>query len=126
VPFTIQGPQLEIADGTYPAVLESVTTEPSKTPTIPGDVRRWTFLIEHDGKVEPMDALSSTGTGPKTKSYAWLTALIGREPKAGETIEDPTGARCLLQITHNEKGFPKVSNVMPYAEPQQTIEGLPR
>jgi hypothetical protein len=126
MPFVIKGPSITINDGTYPAVLESVTTEPSQNPSIPGDVRRWTFLVEHDGKVEPLEALSSDATSPRSKVYAWLTALIGREPKAGETIEDPTGARCLLQITHNEKGFPKVSNVMPYAEPQQTIEGLPR
>jgi len=104
MPFTIQGPQLEIADGTYPAVLESVTTEPSKTPTIPGDVRRWSFLVEHDGKVEPMDALSSTGTGPKTKSYAWLTALIQRPGKRSR-IRQAQGA-CFRSRTMR-RAFPR-------------------
>lgn len=126
MPFEIKGPSIEIEDGTYPGTLQSVTTEPSKTASIPGDVRRWTWLVEHAGKIEPLEVLSSTGTGPKTKAYAWLTALIGRAPKAGEVIEDPIGTRALLQIVHNEKGYPTIAAVMPYAEPQQTLPGVPR
>lgn len=126
MPFTIQAPQVEIADGTYPAMLQGVTTEPSRTPSIPGDARKWTFLVEHDGKVDPIDALSSTGTGPKTKAYKWLTVLLGRAPQAGEVIEDPTGVRVLVQIIHNEAGFPKIENLLPYVEPQQTLPGVPR
>jgi hypothetical protein len=126
MPITIGGgSQIEIKDGTYPAVLESIETVASPSATIAGDARRWTFLVEHDGKVEPLSVFSSMNTGPKTKAYAWLTALLGEAPKSGQTY-DPVGKRCLLQVNHKESGWPDVAAVLPYAEPQQTIEGLPR
>jgi hypothetical protein len=128
MPITIGGggSQIEIKDGTYPAVLESIETVPSPSATIAGDARRWTFLVEHDGKVEPLSVFSSMNTGPKTKAYAWLTALLGEAPKAGKTYEEPVGKRVLVKVVHKESGWPDVAEVLPYAEPQQTIEGLPR
>ena len=123
MPFQITGPSLEIADGTYPAILEKV--EEYKHDTY-GDGRKWHWLVEHDGKVDPLSSITSNNTGPASKVYKYLSALLGRELKAGEKIEDPTGSRCLLQITHNSKGFPKVEAVLPFVNPQQTLEGIPR
>jgi len=73
-----------------------------------------------------MSDLTSANTGPQSTSYARLTALLGRAPKSGETIQDPTGSRVLLTITKNEKGFPKVVAIAPYSDPQQVLEGVPR
>ena len=123
MPFQITGPSLEIVDGIYPATLEKV--EEYKHDTY-GDGRKWHWLIEHDGTIDSLSSITSNNTGPKSKTYAYLEALTGRPLKAGEQIEDPTGTRILLQITHNDKGFPQVAAVLPYVEPQQALPGLPR
>ena len=122
MPFEIPT-SLEIADGTYPGTLERV--EPYNHPQY-GDGRKWFWLIEHDGKLDSLSTITSGNTGPKSKSYAFLTGLLGRAPKAGEQIEDPTGNKVLLQITHNDKGFPTVAAVLPFSEPQQELPGIPR
>ena len=122
MPFEIPT-SLEIADGTYPGTLERV--EPYSHPQY-GDGRKWFWLIEHDGKLDSLSTITSGNTGPKSKSYAFLTGLLGRAPKAGEQIEDPTGNKVLLQITHNDKGFPTVAAVLPFSEPQQELPGIPR
>jgi len=125
MPFTIPN-TLVIDDGVYPAVFEGVTEEQGQF----GLMRKWTFLVEHavDGvtKVDAITQITSGNTGPQSKSYQWLTALLGRAPAAGEEIDDPTGTKCLVTIAHNEKGFPKVTQVSPVVEPQQTLPGIPR
>lgn len=124
MPFEITAPQVQIEDGTYPGTLESVDS--SYTHPTYGDGRKWNWLIEHDGKIDSLSSITSNNTGPQSKAYAYLTALLGRAPKAGERIEDPTGTRVLLQITHNDKGFPQVAAVLPYVAPQQELPGIPR
>jgi hypothetical protein len=113
---------VEIADGTYPAVVESIESGTGSF----GPQRKWSFLVEHDGKIDSISAITSGNTGPRSKAYAFLSGLLGRAPLAGEKIDDPTGTRCLVTITHNEKGFPTIGAVAPYQEPQQTLPGVPR
>lgn len=125
MPFEINAPAgLQVPDGTYPAILESVIEEPSGKF---GPQRKWTFLVEHDGEVTAHTELSSMNTSPKTKSYAWLTGLLGKAPQIGERFEDPTGTRVLLRIEKNpETGYMKVKEVLPFTEPQQVLPGVPR
>lgn len=118
---------VEIADGTYPAVVESIVSDTGNY----GPFRKWSFLVEHvaaDGskKIDSISAITSGNTGPRSKTYAWLTAIIGRAPKAGEKIEDPTGTRVLVTIEHNDKGFPTVAQLTPLVEPVQVEAGIPR
>ena len=113
---------VEIADGTYTAVVEAI--EPIQTSF--GASRKWSFLVEHDGKVDSISTITSNNTGPKSKAYAFLQGIHGRPLRAGEKIADPTGTRVLVTIGHNEKGFPTVTAVARHEDPQQTIEGLPR
>lgn len=121
--MTFEIPQtVEIDDGVYPAVLENVETAEGNF----GQYRKWSFLVDHDGKVDSLSALTSANTGPKSKSYAWLTVLFGKAPQAGEKLESPTGTRVLVTITHNDKGFPTVSDIAAYSEPQQVLPGVPR
>jgi hypothetical protein len=118
-----QVPQtVEIADGTYPAVIEAIVPHASSF----GEGRKWSFLVEHDGTIDSISAITSLNAGPRSKAGQWLAALYGRPLKAGEVIEDPTGTRCLVTISHNEKGFPTVSGVAQYQEPQQELPGIPR
>ena len=112
----------DIPDGSYTAVLERVNEAEGNF----GRYREWYWLVDVDGKAESLKQLTSANTGPKSKSYVQLTALLGRAPKAGEQIEDPTGTRVVLKIGKNEKGFPTVQEVTQYVEPTQTVAGIPR
>lgn len=117
---------IDIPDGSYTATLGEVKADKGQF----GDFRKWDWLVEVtiEGKVEivPLTQLTSANTGPQSKSYQQLTALLGTAPKAGEKIEAPTGKRAVLTIGHNEKGFPTVLNVGPYVDPQETLPGIPR
>lgn len=121
MPFLITD-QANIPDGTYSATLEKVEPDQGQF----GAMRKWHWLVDVNNKIESLSVITSANTGPQSKSYLWLTALLGRAPQAGEQIEDPTGTRVLLQIAKNQKGFPSVVAVLPYQEPQQTLPGVPR
>lgn len=122
MPFEIEASGPDIDDGTYPAVLESVTEDSGQF----GKFRKWTFLVELTDKIEPLTVYTSAKTGLQTKSYAFLSGLLGKSPQVGERYEDPTGTRVLVQIVRNKKGFPTVDAVLPYTEPQQVMPGVPR
>ena len=113
---------VEIADGTYPAVVESIVSKETSF----GPSRLWSFLVEHDGKIDSISAFTSAHMGPRSKGYAFVSGLLGRPLKAGEKIDDPTGSRCLVQVTHNEKGYPTIAAVQQYVAPQQELPGIPR
>ena len=122
MPFNIpEGSKIE--PGSYTATLEKVEEFDSVQY---GKSRKWHWLVEVGDSVESLSTLSSANTGPQSKSYKYLAALLGREPSAGETLEDPTGKKVILQITKNAKGFPAVDAVLPFTEPQQVMPGVPR
>lgn len=126
MPFEITGGGApDIADGTYPAVLESVEELEGGQY---GRYRKWHWLVENNGQITPLSTMTSANTGPNTVSFKYLTALLGTAPKVGERIEDPTGTRVLLTLQKNEKGWPKIvdDGVQPYTEPQQVLPGVPR
>jgi hypothetical protein len=121
IPLTV-----DVPDGNYTATLESVQEDTGNF----GKYRKWTWLVEAtiDGTLQivPLTQLTSANTGPQSKSYRQLTALLGEAPKAGQKIESPTGKRAIVTVTHNEKGFPKIDEIGPFVEPQQTLPGIPR
>lgn len=127
IPLTV-----DVPDGNYTATLESVAEDTGSF----GKYRKWTWLVEvtlpteeHPegvAQIVPLTQLTSANTGPQSKSYQQLTALLGKAPKAGEKIESPNGQRAIVTVTHNEKGFPKVDTIGPFVEPQQTLPGIPR
>lgn len=123
MPFTITGGNNNVPPGTYKAQLVGVQ---DGIPTQYGTARRWTWLIDVNGKGEELNDLTSENNGPRTESFKRLEVLIGRKPVAGETIEDPTGKTVLLVITEKENGWPKVAEVLPFVEPAQLEAGIPR
>ena len=125
----------DLEPGTYKAQLLGVTVKSGGkfvSPQNPeGKYRLWDWAVEKagdNGEVElvPFSDTTSLNTGPKTNSYARLTALLGKAPQAGETIETPTGKTVMLQIVRKENGFAKVEAVLPFVDPQQTLPGVPR
>lgn len=123
--FDITG-GLDLPDGQYVGLLQSVIADTGQF----GAFRKWTWLVEYteegESKVGELTQLTSAHTGPQSKSYQQLTALIGRAPKAGEKIESPNGKKALLTLSKNDKGFMKVDQVSAFQEPQQVLPGVPR
>ena len=113
---------LQIEPGNYPAILEKVEVDTGQF----GDFRKWHWLVEVGDKIESLTQLTSANTGPQSKSFAQLTALLGQPPQAGTKVESPTGKRVLLTIGRNDKGFPTVEGVSMIVDPQQTLPGVPR
>jgi hypothetical protein len=74
----------------------------------------WTFNVEGaDGNVE-VEATSSTASGPRSKAYKWLIALLGASRvQSGEHIgaDDIIGAQANVTLSINDDGYPKVSEV---------------
>lgn len=128
MPFEVTS-SVNVPIGTHPATLEKVVegTHPQY-----GANRKWYWLVEvpaddaGPARIESFMDFTSGNTSPSSVAYKRLTALLGRAPKTGEIIEDPTGTRVLLQFVEGEKGFPKVANILPYTPPQQVMDGVPR
>lgn len=108
-----------VEPGTYEATLIALEDfqyddgEGNKT------LRRWTFGLESEvdpeGKPITIDGVSSTATGPKSKAFGWLAALLGRPPVTGETFTPSmlVGRGCMVTVELNAEGYSKVAAVVP-------------
>lgn len=107
-------------DGTYPVLLVSVSepvTEPS-TMAESGSwtYRRWTFAIdggEYDGQV--LDARASTKSSPKSKQFQIISALFGKVPPVGTSIDIQKhliGRSALVSVLTNDNGYPYIAGFM--------------
>lgn len=126
MPFEIQAGGPDIAPGTYRGTLEKVEIGEGTFNGNTGPIRIWHFLIDVAGTLTPISATSSMGTGPKTKAYAWLTAILGTAPQAGTTVEDPIGKQVLVTVVKKDNGFPKIEQLTQYVEPASVTPGVPR
>ena len=119
-------PADDIAPGIYKGVLEKVEVLPSTDERYPGDFRKWHFLLDVEGTLTPITATSSLNNGPKTKTYRWLKALIRTDIKAGATVPSPVGQSAQIKVTRKPNGYAGVEDVLPLAEPEQVVAGVPR
>lgn len=115
-------PDDQLPPGNYPASLTSVV---ERTITVKGEDREvyeWTFGVpteEEDGSPgEPIkvSGLSSQMTGPKSKTAAYLVALLGPQavqPGTTFTMNDLIGKDCLIQTELNDSGYAKVVGAVP-------------
>jgi hypothetical protein len=115
-------PDDQIPPGNYPASLVSVTERTIEVKGESRDVYEWTFAVptqEDDGSPgEPIkvSGLSSQMTGPKSKTAAFLVALLGPsavQPGATFTMNDLIGKECLIQTELNDSGYAKVVGATP-------------
>lgn len=114
--------------GVYTATLMTHTIEgpfPSKDPKAkPGDTFRlheWGFVI--DGAPEGEEMVwwtSGESTGPKSRTFAIITALFGgNPPPVGFDVDIEThliGRRAQLNVQRNERGYLDVAGIMPLAK----------
>jgi hypothetical protein len=125
-------PDDQLAPGNYPATLKAVTERTIDVKGESRDVYEWEFAVptqEDDGSPgEPIKVtgLTSQMTGPKSKTAAYLVALLGPaavQPGATFTMNDLVGKECLIQTDLNESGYHKVVGATPLpvsVAPRQT------
>jgi hypothetical protein len=119
--ITKGGPATDIPDGVYPMTLTAIngpkTVTARRGPNAGSDVE----LLDWDWAVDEgpyngyeIQSSSSTATGPRSKVFAYLTALFGGIAPAvgaGFDREHLIGRRVLGTVQHDEGGWPILANV---------------
>lgn len=119
--ITIKSGAVEIPDGVYPVTLVELkgprTVTAQRGPKAGEDIQLidWIFAVD-DGELDGtvIEAATSTASGPKSKMYAYLTALFnGKAPAIGANFEpgDLQGRRALATIRTDESGWPRIENL---------------
>lgn len=131
ITVTAGAPQIDIDPGTYQVTLidisEPRTIFPQSGPNAGKEVtlRDWTFSLE-DGT--ELRGSASTASGPKSKTFAWLTALLGGVPPAvGSSYprEQLIGREALATIDIDEGGWPKIRNLSALPRARATAPAAP-
>lgn len=131
------GPSAEtdIPDGVYPLILTAISDPRTVTATRgPNsgkdiDLIDWTWTIDLPGSPldgKQLDSSTSTASGPKSKLYSYLTALMGGVAPAPNSQFEKTEliARPVLgTINHDDEGWNRLANVsaVPAAMLQQKL-----
>ena len=122
-------PPSDLAPGVYEvtliAITEPRTIYPQSGPNAGKEVqlRDWTFALEDGSEVV---GSASTASGPKSKTYAWLTALLGGTPPAvGSKYpkDQLIGREALATIAIDEGGWTKIANLS--ARPKARAAAVP-
>ena len=118
------GDVVPVPSGQYTAVLESVEEKEATGGQFSGVFRVWNFLADVNGSLLPVSGTSSVSNGNRTKTYQWLTAIMGSEPTLGVAV-DPIGKKCLITVVQKD-GFPRVDKVEHFSAPTELMPGVPR
>ena len=121
ITITKGGPTTDIPDGVYPVVLTGIngpkTVTARRGPNAGQDVDllEWSFAVD-GGPLNgyEISASSSTASGPRSKLYAFLTALFGGvAPAVGQGFdkEHLIGRQALATIAHDDGGWPIIANL---------------
>lgn len=117
ITITAGAPQVDIAPGVYEVTLTEIseirTIFPQTGPNAGKEVtlRDWMFSLEDGTEIR---GSASTASGPKSKTYAWLTALLGgTPPTVGEKYPKTqlVGREALATIAIDEGGWPKITQL---------------
>ena len=104
---------------TYDATLigiapKKLTTKFSK-PGVEDDFLEWTWLVEGEDKDVEITSLTSVATGPKSRIFEYLTALLGADKvviDAGFEEADLVGKKAQVSIVTTEDGFSKIDKIV--------------
>jgi hypothetical protein len=142
----------QFAPGTYKGVLRSLTektielsagaaAKQGKTPGEKVNIYEWEFdcfditngerLVDEDtGEDIIAKTATSQASGPKSKLYSFLVALVGPAgvaPGTGYDPEDLVGKSALISVVADEGGYPKVESMqaMPRATNRSRAAAAP-
>jgi hypothetical protein len=111
----------DIPDGVYPVILtdivgpKTVTAQRGPKAGQDVDLLDWIFAIEsgeHENVI--VEVSTSTASGPRSKMYAFLTALFGGvAPPIGTALEkaDIVGRSALATIQKDDQGWLRITNL---------------
>jgi hypothetical protein len=104
---------------TYPATLIGIRPKRMATkfskPGTEDDFLEWTWLVEGKDKDVEITSLTSVATGPKSRIFEVLTALMGAgnvNINDGFEESDLVGKKAQLSIIVTEDGFSKVDQIV--------------
>jgi hypothetical protein len=110
----------DVEDGTYTATLTAIepltvdTTNPDTGQAETRDLLRWVFAIEPEGR--EVRGLTSRATGPKSKLYKWIGAMLGADA-LGTGVKfrrrDLIGREIMLVVGRDKNGWGTVTDVVP-------------
>ena len=115
--ITVKGSGTDLQPGAYEVTLTALegprTIIPQSGPNAGQEIEilDWTFHTE-DG--QPIEGTTSTASGPRSKLYAWLTALLGGvSPATGQQFEpgDLVGRMAIATIELNDAGWPRIAGM---------------
>lgn len=119
IEVTQSGP--DIPDGVYPVVLVDIkgpkTVTAQRGPKAGQDIALldWEFAVADGPHADVViQATTSTASGPRSKMYAYLTALSnGIAPAIGSKFEkgDLTGRMALATVKKDEAGWLRIENL---------------
>lgn len=113
----------DIPDGVYLVQLtkisdpRTVTAQQGKFAGQDVDLIDWTFQIDQPGSPlhdQELEASTSTKSGPRSRMYAWLTALLGGvAPQVGTGFKksDLIGRFALATTRKDDNGWPRIENL---------------
>lgn len=110
-------PPSDIDPGVYEVTLTDIseprTIFPQSGPNAGKEVqlRDWKFALEDGSEIT---GSASTASGPKSKTFAWLTALLGGTPPTiGRAYpkDQLIGREALATIAIDEGGWAKIANL---------------
>lgn len=119
--FEVRSGSVELPDGVYPVTLTDLkdpkTVTAQRGPKAGEEIQLidWVFAVD-EGPSEGIELQSSTSTasGPKSKMFAYLTALLGgKAPAVGTKFEktDLLGRRALATVKTDDAGWPRIENL---------------
>jgi hypothetical protein len=117
ITITAGAPQADIEPGVYEVTLTEISEPRTIFPQTGVNagkevtLRDWTFSLEDGTEVR---GSASTASGPKSKTFAWLTALLGgTPPQIGQSYprSQLVGREALATITIDESGWAKIANL---------------
>lgn len=117
--ITVSAGTPAIPTGTYPATLvgiapKSLVTKYSKNGEAQ-DFLEWTWLVEGPEKDIEINSLTTLATGPKSRIFEYLLALVGPDKAAvgaGFDENDLVGKKVLVKTVVDDGGFTKIDGVV--------------
>jgi hypothetical protein len=117
ITVTAGAQQVDIKPGVYPVTLTDISEPRTIFPQTGVNagkevvLRDWTFSLEDGTEIRGSASIAS---GPKSKTFAWLTALLGGTPPAVGTSyprEQLVGREALATVVIDDGGWAKIQNL---------------